>query len=102
MSGVLDSYRAIVRDLAQKAAQDGAEKMKAAALAGIPMSLYLHYKPSTARQHGELLLCTEDEPAPPGFKLATGEALRCNVAYEHFITWVHCRAGNLPILAWES
>lgn len=97
---VLDEMRATVRRLAEVAAADGIEKMKRSASGGTPCTLYLYYKASTVEQDGELLLCPDQERPPTGYVLATGEGLRCNVPYENFTTWIHCRVGRLPILAW--
>ena len=63
--------------------------------------MYLYYKKSTAKENGVLILIGDSDNPPEGFELATGEGLRCNVAYSDYWTWIRYRAMRLPILAWD-
>lgn len=102
MNGVLDSVRLTLREMIERAVKGGMEKMRASSAAGIPTTLYLYYKQSSASENGILVLLSDAEPCPPGLILATGEGLRCNVPYEQYYRWIYERVGRLPILAWEE
>jgi hypothetical protein len=80
-------------EIGQKTAQDQANK-------GIFEPLYLYFKKSTEQENGQLLLIPDDEKAPEGFELATGEGLRCNVPLSDYWAWIRQRSVRLPILAY--
>ena len=82
-------------DAGMKLAQDQANK-------GNFEPLYLYFKSSTETENGELLLLADSNQPPEGFKLATGEGLRCNVPFLNYWTWIRERSTRLPILAWNN
>lgn len=97
--GILEDSRIRMRNIIAPAAAQGMAMMKASALAGLASPLYLYVKPSTDTEDGQLVFCGEDDPTPPGHKLVTGEALRCNVAYDAYFGWIYQRSGQLPLFA---
>jgi hypothetical protein len=95
----LAKYEKTILQLVNDCAEKGKTLSQGLANNGVMDALYLYYKPSTENENGILALVQDSENAPEGFILATGEGLRCNVAYSDYFRWVKARVGRLPILA---
>ena len=94
------NYKKVFREMVTACAEAGKAITKANASAGNMEAIYLHFKPSTEKQNGELILIPDSEMPPLGFDLATGEGLRCNIPYDNYFAWVSSRSTRLPLLAW--
>ena len=95
----LAKYEKTILQLVNECAENGKALAQELANNGNMDALYLYYKQSTENENGVLLLVQDSENAPNGFTLATGEGLRCNVAYTDYFQWVRSRVNRLPILA---
>lgn len=100
-TGTMSSIEARVHAIIQVAVDRAISETKALADQGIVRTQYLYYKHSTPDAEGELTFVFHGDPIPIGFKLATGEGLRCNVPYDNYLSWVAHRSRRLPILAWN-
>ena len=95
----LAKYEQTILQLVKDCADKGKSLSQSLANSGVMDALYLYYKPSTETENGVLSLVQDSANAPDGFILATGEGLRCNVAYSDYFQWVKARVSRLPILA---
>jgi len=89
-------------DIVTACAEAGIKTAQDAANAGNLEPLYLYFRPSTAHENGQLALVPDSKSPPPGFELATGEGLRCNVPFSNYWGWIRERSTRLPILAWNN
>lgn len=89
-------------DIVTACADAGIKTAQDEANAGNLEPLYLYFRPSTENENGQLALVPESKPAPPGFQLATGEGLRCNVPFQNYWVWIRERSVRLPILAFGT
>lgn len=53
---------------------------------------YLHYAPDS------ILLVEHGQPAPEGYALAHGEALRAHIPDDELETWIRLRVRGVPFL----
>jgi len=68
--------------------------------AGMNVCAYLYVKPSTETEEGKLQFFFDEEKAPEGWELVTGEGLRGNVPYAEYQRWIRSRISRAPIFAW--
>jgi uroporphyrinogen-III decarboxylase len=95
----LAKYEKTILEMVTDCANAGQKLSQSLAMMGNMDALYLYYKPSSPTENGVLQLVPDSATAPDGFVLATGEGLRCNVAYSDYFRWVKARVNRLPILA---
>lgn len=67
---------------------------------GVNVCAFLYYQPSTEKDEGKLSFFFDEETAPDGWVLATGEGLRGNIPFAEYRRWIRSRVSRLPILAW--
>lgn len=94
-------YETVVRDMVLACAEAAKKIVQTQAMTGHLEPMYLYYRKSTPKKHGDLILISDSAPVPFGYELATVEGLRSSVPYEKYFAWVHLRSARLPILAWE-
>ena len=94
------NYEIVINAMVNACAEAGKKVAQQNAMWGSLQPLYLYYKKSTENTSGSLVLVSDQEKAPTGFELATGEGLRCDVPYERYFDWVRARSSRLPVLAW--
>jgi hypothetical protein len=95
-------YELVIAKMVNTCAEAGKLLAQQLAARGEFQPLYLYFKKSTEKECGELVLVADNQTAPDGFELATGEGLRSNVPYVNYFQWVRDRIGRLPILAYGA
>lgn len=86
----------------RQCADQGRQLMQLLTARGNPEPLYLYARESVLGKPGELFLVRDGAPNPHGYKLVTGEGLRCNVPYDNYFQWVWDRARRAPILSMDD
>ena len=61
--------------------------------------LYLVYRPSVADETGELFLVRDGAPNVYNYPRVTGEALRGDIPFDAYFTWIYERAKRAPVLS---
>lgn len=95
------NYQNRIRKIVLTAAEAAKQEMVANGAAGSPERMTLFVKPCSNTEDGMLRMFPQSVTPPPCWKPAGADHLDIDIPYEKYFTWIHARAGSLPLLAPE-